>query len=91
MASIKVKFRPSTNENKEGTIYYQIIQNRVIILLTLYVARHSWASIAKSKNIPISVISEGMGHDSEMTTQIYLASLDNVVVDRANAQILKDL
>ena len=61
------------------------------IPLTLYVARHSWASIAKSKNIPISVISEGMGHDSEMTTQIYLASLDNTVVDRANAQILKDL
>ena len=61
------------------------------IPLTLYVARHSWASIAKSKNIPISVISEGMGHDSEMTTQIYLASLDNAVVDRANAQILKDL
>ena len=30
MASIKVKFRPSTNENKEGTIYYQIILNRVI-------------------------------------------------------------
>ena len=28
MASIKVKFRPSTSENKEGTIYYQIIQNR---------------------------------------------------------------
>ena len=61
------------------------------IPLTLYVARHSWASIAKSKNIPISVISEGMGHDSEMTTQIYLASLDNAVVDRANAQILKEL
>ena len=61
------------------------------IPLTLYVARHSWASIAKSKNIPISVISEGMGHESEMTTQIYLASLDNTVVDRANAQILKDL
>ena len=30
MASIKVKFRPSTNENREGIIYYQIIQNRVI-------------------------------------------------------------
>lgn len=63
----------------------------VSVPLTLYVARHSWASIAKSKNIPISVISEGMGHDSEMTTQIYLASLDNAVVDRANAQIIKDL
>ena len=61
------------------------------VQLTMYVARHSWASAAKSKNIPISVISEGMGHDSEMTTQIYLASLDTTVVDRANAQILKDL
>ena len=30
MASIKVKFRPSTTAGKEGTIYYQIIQNRVI-------------------------------------------------------------
>ena len=59
--------------------------------LTMYTARHSWASVAKNKNIPISVISEGMGHDSEMTTQIYLASLDNAVVDKANAQILKEL
>ena len=61
------------------------------IAISMYTARHSWASIAKSKSIPISVISEGMGHDSEMTTQIYLASLDNTIVDRANAQILKDL
>lgn len=61
------------------------------VQLTMYVARHSWASAAKSKNIPISVISEGMGHDSEMTTQIYLASLDTTVVDRANAQILREL
>ena len=53
----------------------------VSIPLSMYVARHSWASIAKSKNIPISVISEGMGHDSELTTQIYLASLDNTIVD----------
>ena len=30
MTSIKVKFRPSTIEGKEGTVYYQIIQNRVI-------------------------------------------------------------
>ena len=56
--------------------------------LTMYVARHTWASVAKSKNIPISVISEGMGHDSEMTTQIYLASLDTSIVDEANELIL---
>jgi len=63
----------------------------VSIPLTLYVARHSWASAAKAKGIPISVISEGMGHDSETTTQIYLASLDASVVDKANSLILKAL
>jgi len=61
------------------------------IPLTMYCARHSWASIAKSKNIPLSVISEGMGHDSEETTRIYLASLDTSVIDKANSLILKDL
>lgn len=59
--------------------------------LTMYVARHSWASVAKAKGVPLSVISEGMGHDSEATTQIYLASLDTSAVDRANAMILKSL
>ncbi|MFI3288341.1 MAG: site-specific integrase [Rikenellaceae bacterium] len=59
--------------------------------LTMYVARHTWASIARTKNIPLSVISEGMGHDSEATTQIYLASIDTSVVDRANSVIIKAL
>lgn len=59
--------------------------------LTLYVARHTWASVAKSKNIPLSVICEGMGHDSETTTRIYLTSLDTTPVDRANHLILNSL
>ena len=63
----------------------------VNIPLTLYVARHSWASAAKAKGIPLSIISEGMGHDSEATTRIYLASLDTSVVDKANSIILKSL
>lgn len=57
--------------------------------LTLYVARHSWASAAFANNIPISVISEGMGHDSEKTTRIYLASLDTSAVDTANNKLIK--
>ena len=57
--------------------------------LTMYVARHSWASVAKVRNVPLSVISEGMGHDSEKTTQIYLASLEASVVDKANKMILE--
>ena len=61
------------------------------IKLTTYVGRHSWDSAAKTSNIPISVISESMGHDNETTTQIYLASLDTSVIDQANAKILKKL
>lgn len=61
------------------------------IPLTMYVARHSWASAAKTKGIPLCVISEGMGHDSEKTTRIYLASLDTSLVDRANDIIIASL
>lgn len=57
--------------------------------LTMNVARHSWASIARSEGIPISVISEGMGHNSERTTQIYLSSLETSVINKANRKILK--
>ena len=59
--------------------------------LTMYVARHSWASACKASNIPISVISEGMGHDSEETTRIYLAQLDTSVVDKANRKIINQI
>ncbi|MBD5402801.1 site-specific integrase [bacterium] len=63
----------------------------VNVPITLYAARHSWASVAKAKGIPLGVISEGMGHDSEYTTRIYLAGLDTSVVDKANAIILESL
>lgn len=59
--------------------------------LTLYCSRHSWASIAKAKGIPVGVISDGLGHDSEQTTQIYLSTLDTSAVDNANALIIASL
>lgn len=61
------------------------------IPLTTYVARHAWATIAKSKNVPVAVISEALGHNSIHTTQIYLASLDASIIDMANELVLKDL
>lgn len=64
---------------------------KIPIPLSMYVARHSWASIAQSKNVPLSVISEGMGHDSEETTRIYLASIQTSQIDAANSRILKEL
>ena len=91
---------PVTNERKAyRNKCYNINRNLkkiakmvgIEIPITLYVARHSWASAAKVKGIPVSVISEGMGHNSETTTQIYLSSLEASVIDRANNLILKCL
>ena len=61
------------------------------IPLTTYVARHTWASIALHMNIPIATISEGMGHNSYKTTQIYLQSLDVATINEANERIIKKI
>lgn len=62
-----------------------------ILPLSSYTPRHSWATAARNHNIPVAVISAGMGHTSEKTTLIYLDSLDNSLIDNANNGILKDL
>lgn len=59
--------------------------------LSLYYTRHSWATIARGKNVPLAVISEALGHDSETTTQIYLDSIKSSEVDKANSMILEGL
>lgn len=59
--------------------------------LSLYYSRHSWATIARGKDIPLAVISEGLGHESEATTQIYLDSIKSYEVDEANRKILNGL
>mgnify|MGYP002856183161 FL=1 len=56
--------------------------------LTMYCARHSWASIARQLQIPLEVISHGMGHFNERTTEIYLKSVDNQIIDQANIRIM---
>jgi len=58
-------------------------------MLSSYVSRHTWATIALRKGIPVEVISEGMGHENEATTRIYLASLGQSVVDRANEEVIR--
>ena len=57
--------------------------------LTTYVARHSWATIGKRAGIPTAVLSEGLGHETEETTQIYLDSFENEVLDDANEKIIR--
>ena len=61
------------------------------VTLTTYVTRHAWATIAKSKNIPVNIISDALGHNSVTTTQIYLASIDSSIIDYANEQVVNGL
>ena len=56
--------------------------------LTTYVARHSFATIMKKSGISTTIISQALGHDSEKTTQIYLESFENTVLDEASKVIL---
>lgn len=55
--------------------------------LSFYTARHSWANIGKELNLPISVISEGLGHSDIRTTQIYLDSFSEDVINEASERI----
>ncbi len=61
------------------------------VTLTMNIARHSWALAAKTKSIPIPIISEGLGHDNETVTMQYLESLGCSYVDGANRMILEDI
>lgn len=75
--------------------YYNKLLKRLSVMLKLeipltsYVSRHTWATVARDMNIPISVISAGMGHTSEHMTRIYLASLDESTISQANLKIME--
>jgi integrase len=56
--------------------------------LSSYVSRHTWATLARHRGVSLPVISESMGHENEYTTRIYLASLEQSVIDQANAQVI---
>ena len=56
--------------------------------LTMYMARHSWASIARMADVPLETICKCMGHDSEKTTRIYIKNFDTDSLHEANARVM---
>lgn len=101
MATIKVKYRASSAEDNDGVSFYQIIHQRKTRQLhtDYHVNPDEWNDnrsmvvtrpSSDRKSLIIS-IREGMGHDSEATIQIHLASLDTSGVGKANSLILKSL
>lgn len=70
--------------------YLKVISLRtgLPIPLSMYVARHSWATCAQHADVPIEVISKALGHESERTTRIYLATIEASKIDEANKRLL---
>lgn len=56
--------------------------------ISTHVARHTWATICKNELLPLSVISEGLGHSSEKMTRKYLASFDHSILGDAGKTVL---
>lgn len=77
------------NTNHLSFIYSFLLS--LAFLLLMHVARHTWATTARNRNTPLAVISTSMGHTSEMTTRIYLAAIDESVIDNANRNVLAPL
>ncbi|MFN8286823.1 MAG: site-specific integrase [Chitinophagales bacterium] len=56
--------------------------------LTTYVARHSWATIAKKMGFSKDLIAEALGHEyGNRITSIYLDSFDQDVIDEMNEKV----
>lgn len=55
--------------------------------LTTYVFRHTWASEAYHRHVPIAIISQALGHSSEKMTRIYLSAFGLRELAEANRQV----
>ena len=56
--------------------------------LSSYVARHSFATNMKHAGIPISIISESLGHANLDVTEVYLKAFENDIIDEATEVLL---
>ena len=96
-AGSKYLFPVITDPKKEPHLQYEsglTLQNQRLKRIAAFVgihkklsthcARHSWATVAKNVGLPLAVISEGLGHNNQKTTQIYLDLLEQSVLDHAS-------
>ena len=60
---------------------------RITPPLTTYIARHTWATLAREYGAPIATISTGLGHTKEEMTQVYLKELDQTNLKRINDMV----
>lgn len=51
--------------------------------LTSYVARHSFATNLRHKNVNLAIIQEALGHETELQTMTYLDDLDDTIIAKS--------
>ena len=55
--------------------------------ISMYWARHSWATMAAELDVPKETIAAALGHSSNTVTEIYI-HFDRTKIDRANRKVL---
>lgn len=57
---------------------------------SFYSARHTYATMSKRRGVPTSAIQEALGHSLEKTTQVYLDSFEDEVIDAYDDMVFSD-
>ena len=72
---------------KDGKARLAAVKRKRWPKLSAYWARHTWATIAASLDIPMETIAQAMGHSPKGVTSIYVA-FDRGKVDDANRRVI---
>lgn len=73
----------STTQGKRG----KLIRRPLYPEITTYWARHTWATIAASLDIPKETIAAALGHGGNSVTDIYI-DFDRTKIDAANRRVI---
>ena len=57
--------------------------------LTSYVARHSFATNLRQKNVDLNIIQEAMGHETQLQTMTYLDEIDDSLIAKSIEEALR--
>ena len=82
----KHDFKLPKISNEKANDYLHLIESRLNFKkpITFHVARHSFATIALSHDIPIDKVARMLGHKDIKTTQIYAKVLKSTIANHAN-------
>lgn len=88
----KYKFRLPKISNQKVNDYLHLLEEKANIHkpMTFHVARHSFATMVLSHDVPIEKVSRMLGHKDVKTTQIYAKVLKNTIYMHSD-RLLKEI